>query len=519
VNDTSIGNVRAISRSPASTWRHALFPLACLLCALPVLLSTYPPMVDLPQHAAQIASLKSMLLGSGWPYADMHQIKPFTPYWLGYLLVMALSFPFGIVWATKLVVAAAASLFAWSAARFCTRLGTDPTWNWMLLALPFGFAYHWGFLNFIVAAPFGFLFLSALLDLKGRSDWRACLRIALWLHFLFFAHVLATAFFCMIAMLLVASPWNGFRDWMRRCLPVFTILPLTGMWLWTSMLNSPRAGQILWQVGVERLTGLLPALVSVPSQWPGVLIGLFFLLVPFLTGASPKRSWIAWTPFGLYVAWMLFFPHDPGGVAFAYHRFGIFGLPLYLICFEKDATRPDPTHSTILRYGLAVTAFALLGWQCIRTLTFNLEVAGYREVIAHAEPGKRMMALLFAPGSHASTAPVMVHFGSWYQAEHDGLVDYSFASNWMQPLQYRQDAPRGIYQGFEWHPEALDWQRHRGDLYDYVLVKDSLDDSRWIHEKSAGTMLYLASSGDWQLYGRATHDAPDARENAAKGQP
>lgn len=504
---------------PLTRRQSWLFNLACLLCAMPVLLSTYPPMVDLPQHAAQIASLKAMLLDSGWAYADLHQVKPFTPYWLGYLLVMALSFPFGIVWAAKLVVAAALCLFAWSAARFCTRLGTDPAWNWMLLALPFGFAYHWGFLNFIVAAPFGFLFLSALLDLQGRSDWRACLRIALWLHFLFFAHVLATAFFCMVAMLLLASPWNGLRDWMRRCLPVFTILPVTGLWLWTTMLNSPRAGQVLWHIGLDRFTDFLPALVSVPSQVPGVLIGVFFLLVPFLTGARPRRSWLAWTPFGLYVAWMLFFPHDPGGVAFAYHRFGIFGLPLYLICFDTDVTKAGPAHSKLLRSGLALTAVALLGWQCLRTLTFNLEVAGYRAVIAHAEPGKRMMSLPFAPGSYGSTAPVMVHFGSWYQAEHGGLVDYSFASNWMQPLQYRQDATPGIHQGFEWRPVALDWQRHRGDLYDYVLAKDAMDDSRWIREKSAGAMLSLASSGEWQLYGRAVRAGLDAdKKNAAEGQ-
>ena len=75
------------------------FSLACLLCGLPVLLSTYPPMVDVPQHAAQIMSLKAMLFGDNWAFSDLFEIKPFTPYWLGYGIAMALSVPFGIVMA------------------------------------------------------------------------------------------------------------------------------------------------------------------------------------------------------------------------------------------------------------------------------------------------------------------------------------------------------------------------------------------------------------------------------------
>src|SRR5690606_2855310 len=198
------------------------------------LISHYPPMVDMPQHAAQVSAVRGILSGN-WAYAGLFELNWFTPYWLGYGLVLALAEMVGIVWAFKLVLVAAVCAFPWAAGRFCRRMGCPPAWNWLLLLLPFGFAYQWGFFNFIVAAPFGFLFLHALLDIRGRNGWGSYAKVALWLHFLFFAHVLTTAFFCMLAALLLASPWGGLREWIRRCLPLLTILPVAGLWLFTSL--------------------------------------------------------------------------------------------------------------------------------------------------------------------------------------------------------------------------------------------------------------------------------------------
>ena len=492
----------------ASKTSRDYFPWACLICSLPVLLATYPPMVDMPQHAGQIAALKSLWFEHGWKYADLFQVNALTPYWLGYLIILFLSVPFGIVWATKLTISLAASLFVWSAARFCTRMGMPPEWRWALLVLPFGAAYQWGFLNFLVAAPFGFLFLTALVDLRGKSDWRSCLHIALWLHFLFFAHVLVTAFVCMLGMLLLAHPWAGFREWMRRCTPIFTILPVTGIWLWNSLHDSPAAGHVIWWIDFRRITDFLPALVSSPTHTPGLLVGVFMLLLPFLFGATPKKSWIQWTPFGLYAAWMLFFPHDPGGVAFAYERFGIFGLPLYLICFEAKESQTTLRSHAIMKVGLVLIAFASISWQVAKVYVFNSEVVGYQSVIKHAESGGRMLMLPLDPTSKTSSTFLMLHFGSWYQAENGGLVDFSFAGNWMQPLQYRPEAMPGVTRNFEWNPGSLDWGKHGANNYDYFLVRYPMDASQWLEEKSGGSVELLARSGDWQLYGRTRMETP-----------
>lgn len=477
---------------------------ACVLCAVPILLAKYPPMVDMPQHAAQIAAIRHLLAGDDWRFAGFFELQWFTPYLFGYLLVLLLSYLAGVPLALKLVLAAAVVLFPIAGSRLISATGGDRAWRWLLLPLPFGFAYQWGFLNFLVAAPLGLLFLSLLTSLRGRSDFTACVRIALMLHLLFAAHILTAAFFCIAGILMLLTPWNGVREWLRRCLPVFTILPVAVVWLWLNLQHAPPAeAQIIWRVGLHRVTDFLPALVSSPASLAGQLLGLLFLAVPFLTGARPKRSIAAWAPFALYVAWMLAFPHYLGGTFFTYERFGLVGIPLYLVAFERRRTQLlAPEHSRSLVPGLAAIFLALLGWHCIRVLTFNREVAGYVDVMEQAEPEGRVLMMAFNPLSHASTAPLLVHFSGWYQAERDGLSEYSFSEFWGVPARFRSDAPTTIGQGFEWRPDTFDWQQHSGELYDYFLIRHAANADTWIHERTDGRAVLVARSGEWQLYGR-----------------
>ena len=70
---------------PSKT-RPDYFFWSCLLCALPVLLATYPAMVDMPQHAAQVAAIRHLLADDGWKFAGFFELQWFTPYLFGYLL-------------------------------------------------------------------------------------------------------------------------------------------------------------------------------------------------------------------------------------------------------------------------------------------------------------------------------------------------------------------------------------------------------------------------------------------------
>jgi hypothetical protein len=477
------------------------FLLACLLCALPVMLPLYPAMVDVPQHAAQIAALKSLLTDDAWRFSGMFELKVFTPYWLGYGVVMLFTIFFDPVVAMKLVIAGSQCLFVWAAAKFCAQMKMPPEWRWLFLLLPFGFAYQWGFLNFVVAAPFGFLFLLQVLRLRDESSKVAILKTVAWVHFLFFAHFLIAAFFCAIAIFMLAD-CRSFRQWLLRSLPVFSVLPVTIVWLVVGYSSAPEArGAIVWLIGINRLIEFLPSLVSSPQIGIGQLIGLLCLLLPFAFGAKPKRSVLAWIPFCLYVIWMFFVPHVLGGNFFTYQRFGLFGLPLYFICFDSPQTQKIGRIRT-MSIALPLIALSFVGWNSIRSLIFDAEVKGYESVMSKAEPEKRILMLAFDPLSQASSAPLYVHFSSWYQAERGGLSEFNFARFWGMPVKYKKDAASNIYSGFEWQPAELDWQRHRGDLYDYLLIRHPSDASGWMKEKSGDAVQLLARSGAWQLYGK-----------------
>lgn len=480
-----------------------MFLLACVLCGLPVLLPFYPAMVDVPQHAAQITALKALLGGSSWAFSDMFELRPFTPYWLGYGLVMALTIPFDVVLAIKIIIAGAQCFFVWAAARLCLKMKMPAEWRWMFLILPFGFAYQWGFLNFIVAAPFGFIFLGEIADFRRKNNRSSWLKIVLWVHFLFFAHFLIAAFFCAAAIFMLAEPWEGMKKWAYRSLPIFSVLPVTFAWLVIGLNSAPEArGDIVWMVGINRVKEFLPSLVSAPTPGIGQLIGLVCLILPFMWGARPKKSIFSWAPFGLYVAWMMFVPHLLGGNFFTYQRFGLFGLPLYFICFEVSNEQSAPTHSALVGVGLALIASSIVGWHSVRALIFEGEASGYRTVMKNAEPGKRILMFAFKPTSQASSAPLHLHVAGWYQAEHGGLAEFNFARFWGLPVKYKIDAPSGIFSGFEWYPANFDWSRNRGDLFDYFLIRHPQDASEWISEKSGGAMKQVSKNGEWQLYAK-----------------
>lgn len=482
-----------------------LFALACVLCTLPLWVGHYPPMADIPQHAAQIAAIKGLLQGD-WPFAELFELRWFTPYWLGYGLVLALSFAIGVLPSLKLVLALSMAALPWSAVRFCRKAGVDARLTWLLLLMPFGFAYYWGFLSFMVAMPLGFLFLSSALDLREKTDGRIWLKMALWVHALFFAHLLIAAFCCIVAGLMLVSPWQGIRSWLRRVSPLFAVLPVALLWLATTLTDSAQANEpVQWGLRLAmRLQYFLPRMIGSPDVPVVSLLGLLILALPFLAGSRFATSPGRWLPFAFYIVFELFFPVSIMGNSFTASRFGVFGVPLYLLCFvpvHSSVANTQPRHPNRLVGPLAAAiAILMLGWHTLRASIIDIQSKGYSEVVARADPGKRMLSLIFQHGSMASSAPVFMHFPAWYQAEHNGLTEPSFARAYAIPLQFRDRAGSAIEQGFGWRPDIFDWEWHHGERYDYFLTRSGADPGAWLIGKSGCRLRLVSRSGQWRLY-------------------
>lgn len=495
-----------INRRPENL--EKIFPFACLLCAVPVFVSHYPPMVDLPQHAAQVEAIKGVITGD-WEYSDLFEITYLTPYWLGYAIVILLSIPFDVVLASKLVVAIALCAYPLSAQAFCKRMGVDPWLSWLLIPLPFGFAYDWGFLNFLVAAPFAYLFLNSAISTADENQRMRWVKVALWIHFLFFAHILIAAFFSAIAVILLSRPWNGIAGWIKRIAPLFTIAPVLTAYVIITFINANLvSAPTYWDINLNRVPELLRGFVSAPTQSTGLIISAFAVSAPFLLGYRPHKNPLCYIPFFIYILWMLFGPHFIFGNSYTYHRFGFFGLPLYLVCFDYRIRSIALNNSAqkLLHAGFISIAISMLAWQSIRSISFEREYNDYRELISYASPGKRMLTFTIDRDSQISSAPLYLHFPLWYQAQTRGLVDFSFASLFVI-IQYKDKLNYPIQPGFEWNPTRFDWDKNKGYVYDYFIFKSYINPSQWMMQRSGCRVLLVKQIGDWWLFERVHPDA------------
>jgi hypothetical protein len=117
-----------------------LLTIGSVLATLPVWLPSYPQMADLPQHAAQVALLRSLRLPQ-FPYASLFQVNWFTPYLSAYIPIDLLARFLGVVLACKLVVACAVAALPVSTAVLMRESGADPYWAWLALPAMYGYSY------------------------------------------------------------------------------------------------------------------------------------------------------------------------------------------------------------------------------------------------------------------------------------------------------------------------------------------------------------------------------------------
>ncbi len=484
------------------------FLLACALCALPALLPTYPAMVDLPQHAAQIEAIKGVLTNS-WEYAHLFNITYLTPYWLGYIFSLLLSPIVGVVWGVKLVTGAAMASLPWFAWRFLLLYHPGSQLRWLLLPIPFGFAYDWGFLNFLIAIPIGFITLRVILaqDREKNPWWKG----VIWVHLLFFAHILAAAMFCCVAVFLMMTPWKGLGVWLKRIAPQLSVLPILFAYILSTLTGANNAGDPFeWHLGWHRIPELVQGFLSGPTWITGMALTVAALTAPWLLGYRPHRDAAYGLPFVFYLGWMLLVPNYMLGNFFNYQRFGFIGYPLYLLCFDYAAKTAQSQHVRFLGPGLLAISLAMVGFQINRAITFDKEYSDYEHTIRAASPGKRMLIFAVDRYSAISSAPLYLHFPSWYQAQAKGLVDYSFASMFLI-IEYKNKAKHPIPPGFEWYPLTFDWQRNQGDIFDYFIFRSIQNPEPWMQTKSGCRVRLISHHGTWWLFARTEKTEHDCK--------
>src|SRR6478735_7450509 len=188
---------------------------------------TYLPMVDLPQHAAQI-SIWLHLHDPHWAEFQLFELNLRTPYLGAYALARAFSGWVGVVPALKLVVWLSI-VGHWAAFDWLVRSLGHARWLGLLgVPLAMGYGVYFGFISFIGALPFGLA--ATCLALRHREG--PSLASGLWLGGALCATLATHGFALGLTVVLVAPLLlRGRGSLIARGLPLLAPAALMVVWL------------------------------------------------------------------------------------------------------------------------------------------------------------------------------------------------------------------------------------------------------------------------------------------------
>ncbi|GAC1341203.1 MAG: hypothetical protein NVS2B9_04920 [Myxococcales bacterium] len=510
-------------------WTSATHPLwrwliaACAAAnALPLWAGNHLPFTDLPQHAAAIATLRHFW-DPAWKAQQYFTLAlSQTQYLLYYLAGAILAVPLGTAERANLVLlSCVGAAFPFALRALARALRADP--RVALFAAPLFWSQPLliGFFNYLAALPLLLWGLALAVRHAEAPARRTAWLLAGTSLGLFYLHLSAFLFFAPAAALAAfflprppeVSPRGLARALMRLPARLAWMIPgacAALVFLWKSPVVDPGAAgwqgprRVVFEDFGSALHNLPAALTDIwtGSAGAGCLLALGFAFA--LAVASGKRG--AAEPDqdfrrGLVLAWVFFavalyflFPQSIGWLWQLNERYAVLAALLVPLLLRPA---PGPRGAVPLLLAAAISA-AAGGIARSHIAAFDAEVGGFDAVIARAQPGKRMIGLIYDWSSATARFSPYLHFASLYRARAGGMASFSFAELPQSPLRYRPEAaPPPKPEGWEWHPEAYR-SAVDGPYYDYVLVRGR----RGFDQREGPRFLPIARSGLWTLYAK-----------------
>lgn len=497
-----------------------LFAFVTAWGALVFWLAPHPPMIDLPQHAAQVALLHDLLLNQS-PWADFFQINWLTPYLIGYGLALPLTFIMPVAAALKLLLSLTYLAFVAMCLKLCRHFGADERLRWLFLLSFFGFVYTWGFFTFMVAAPIALWFLLLADRYAHAQSLPRAAGVAAVGLMLLASHGLMFLFAVGAGGILLLAHARQWRQLLVALWP-YVLLGLAAIayFLATREVGSELASQdslsdaMIWAGGPLRIPKMLVYALGANVQGISALLPLVtvtvMLAAPWLLGLRidwQHRS--SWLPFAIVLAIMLLIPSYALSTQFLYQRFAIFLLPAYAWMFTRQHAGGrhihNPAGAGLVLPLLILLCLAMLSLHSVRAWRFGQETADIDSLITAVDPQQRALSLVFDRDSVAdNNIKVYSNYPAWYQATRHGLIDFNFA--WFPPqiARYRPEHLPDVLPGFESEPESFDWQQHGGENYRYFFVRPSPDMPADLFRDAPCAPQLLLARGSWMVYERVS---------------
>jgi hypothetical protein len=476
-------------------------------------LAPHPPMGDLPQHAAQIATLHDLLLGRS-PWRRLLRINCFTPYLLPYALATALSFVMPVAAAIKTLLTLSFYGFVVGYRAVRTRLGADARLDWLCIPGYFGFAYELGLFSYLVAVPLGMALVLTALGYAQSPSARGGWRLLVAGVALFFAHGLVFAFVSAISggfllarqardwRLIVRSSWPfvllgalcGAYALTHRDIDAVPLFPFSVLW------DASPWSRILWAIvcpwGRTANDWIVPATLAT-------------LAAPLCMGLRWRLNRMTAVPIVLLgVVWFCV-PRFALNTDLLFQRFALFIFPFYALAFPSRSApvhRHGSARRRVAHALLAVGCMTFISAKGLQAVHFASETADFDTLSASVEPAQRALQIGFDESSPATqNHTVYAYYALWYQAERRGFVDFNFAWYPPQVVRFRtqqlpavkpSDAGPGLLS------ETFNWQRHHGWIYRYFFVRHTTPVPEQFFANPDCRVVLLRTVGTWSVYER-----------------
>jgi hypothetical protein len=453
------------------------------------------PLVDLPQHALQLAS---------WLRLDAHdagvselELNFRTPYLLAYPVARALAAFLPVLTALKLTFWASIALQALTLRKLCEGLGHDPWLGLLGFPLGLGYSFCFGFVAFCAALPLVYLAFLYANRHRAAPSLKSGLALALTLALLLVAHGVALGF-----LLVVLGPvllWGGGKLW-QRLLPLCSAPLLGALWLVPGG-SSTRLGGDYWAFEPERLLEIPAQLVGIGAadRVATALGALLLLAVGQSLGA--RRSWLLLFPLVASFLGYALFPTMFRGAGPLGPRFSSYFVPAALIAF---APRGDeaPSRRAVRRALIGCVSSAVLLVFAWRLRAFNRETDDFHSLVARLPAELAVRPIVFERGSAAFPGiPSHLHLPAYYSLEKGGSAGYSFAMYSISVVRLRAGVRIKMGGGAEWAPERFDAAQEAAD-YDYFIVKSSFERTSSLFTGPQPAAVLDQHVGDWWGYRR-----------------
>jgi hypothetical protein len=532
---------RRAAQSPLDASAAALAVLACAwTVARPLAAAKYPPLVDLPMHAAHTSALRHW-----WDPAfhlreqfELHALE--VPYVSTYALGALLSLVLPMHAAVNAATGVALLLLPAGLAVLARGLGKSPLVGVAGLALVWTNLTHWGFVNFVGALGLFAMAAGFALLVVERPTRSRQAGLAVSLGALFFTHVFRLPFALgAVALAAVAARFSG-KSARPLLLPT---LPSVGLFvLWTRIRPQHLgAGAAPLSLSWERLgeaSSLFFTSYTLPEE--GVLArslavsfgvaatALALLAAPRAFAAlralrGPHESaddqalarfavarWLV--PVGCVAACLLSFltlPMQIGVWWYVYPREIVAAAAMALGCLPNLPTQPIAKLVAVV--ALVVAPLRMAHFVGEQFASFDKAAADFDRALAHLPPAPKLLYLVFEHGGSTRSVSPFLHLPAWAQATRGGWLSFHFAVFGATPLRYREPTEPGavvpppVPERWEWRPELFRAREH-GAFFDWFLVRRTASPERLF--RTDRQIELVAHEGSWWVFRRRAEETP-----------